>query len=141
MRAPLVALAISVAGCRGAPDAALLALDVAGCQPVQFGAMVGFTLPADAPALDAGRRYRCLVFPGTADQQVQLTVFAQGFTPTVYLLDPGAEPHRLLAWSATGPGTGVARTTALLPGTAPYMAVVTTNGGETGTFLVSVQEQ
>ena len=141
-RGPLVALVTWLAGCGGgsATDAAVLGVDVAGCQPVRYGSVVGFALRADAPLLEGGRRYRCVIFPGTAERRVQLTVFAQGFRPTIYLLDPGEAPRRLLAWSDEGPGAGVARSSVVLPRTTPYAAVVAAGDGEAGTFLISVQD-
>ena len=141
MRTGLAALAVLATACGREINPAVLAVDVTGCQPARYGSVVGSSLRADAPVLAGGRRYRCLVFPGTAEHRVQLTVFADGFDPVVYLLEPGESPHRLLARSATSTASGVARTSIVLPRTRPYAAVVTAAGREGGTFLLSVQDQ
>jgi len=140
MRAASVALAAALAGCRAAGDPAVLGVDVAACQPAAYGSMVAFTLRADAPRLNGGRPYRCVVFAGVAHHRAELTVFAEGFHPVVHLLDAAARPRRVLASSDRGPGTDVARVSAVLPRTAPYAALVTTQPGGTGTFLIGVQD-
>ena len=139
-RVGLVVLAAALVGCGGATDAAVLGVDVAGCQPLENGAMMGFTLRADAPALESGPHYRCIVFSGTAERRVQLTVFADGFRPAMYLFDPAEAPRRVLIRSSPGPGVGVARASVALPRTGPYAAVVTAERGESGAFLISVQD-
>jgi hypothetical protein len=140
VRRSAAALAVLLLGCRRTAEPGLSGLDVAGCRPVQYGSVTGAALRADAPALTGGRRYHCLVFPGTAEHRVQLTVFADGFEPGLYLLDPSEAPHRLLAWDAAGSATGVVRTSVRLPRTRPYAAVVTAEAGAGGTFLLSVQD-
>lgn len=141
MRAAAVAALVLLASCRRGEDAAILAVDVAACQPLSNGAVVGSSLRNDAPTLAGGRRFRCLVFPGTASHRLQLTVFADGFTPSLYLLEPGEPPHRLVARSTASDRGGVARASAVLPRTRPYAAVVLGETGEGGTFLLSVQDQ
>lgn len=103
--------------------------------------VTAFTLRGEAPLLQGGWRYRCAVFAGDSGLRVELTVFADGFRPEVYLLAPGSRPA-LLAWSRTGPGDGVARVTGTLPRATTFAALVTTvETNESGSFLLSIQSR
>lgn len=140
LRLAVLAGAIGTASCGPGPKATASRVNPAACSPTDEASVTGFSLRADAPLLEGRWRYRCVVFGGAAGRRAEVTVFAAGFRPEVYLLDPAARPH-LLAWSRTGPGSDVARVSATLPRTGAYAAVITTvEDGATGSFVVSVQD-
>jgi hypothetical protein len=113
-------------------------LNPALCAPLRPSLLAGYALREEAPLLDQRWRYRCVAFEGSADP-TEITVFAEGFRPELYLIEPGATAP-MVAWSRTGPGPGTVRVVKQLKRGGTYLAVVTTvDEAEQGSFLVSIQ--
>jgi hypothetical protein len=135
--ARLVALVIAT-GCGATPKDAAVRLNPALCAPLRPSLLAGYALRDEAPLLDRRWRYRCVAFEGTEDP-TEITVFAEGFRPEVYLIEPGAAAP-MVGWSRSGPGPGTARLVKQLKRGGTYLAVVTTvDEAEQGSFLVSIQ--
>ena len=135
--AGLVALILTT-GCSASPKDAAVRLNPALCAPLRPSLLAGYALREEAPLLDQRWRYRCVAFEGSA-VPTEITVFAEGFHPEVYLIEPGSTAP-MVGWSRTGPGPGTARLVKQLKRGGTYLAVVTTvDEAEQGSFLVSIQ--
>jgi hypothetical protein len=115
-----------------------MGLNPALCAPLRPSLLAGYALREEAPLLDQRWRYRCVAFEGSAGP-IEITVFAEGFRPELYLIEPGSTAP-MVAWSRAGPGPGTARLVKQLKRGGTYLAVVTTvDEAEQGSFLVSIQ--